>query len=242
MPFEMLLGLIAVVAGVVATISGFGIGSFLTPTLAMATNTKLAVAAVAIPHLIGSAVRFWKLRQHIDTSLLYSFGLMSALGGLIGALLHTVLHSVLLKVVFGLLLMFAGLMGVTGFIDRMRFYGHGAWAAGFLSGTLGGVVGTQGGIRAVALLGFELSKETFVATATAVALIIDGIRAPIYLVSHSKELMEIWTLIFWGTIGVVIGTAGGEHVLKTIPESAFRRLVSALLIVLGFYMAFVQRT
>lgn len=91
-------------------------------------------------------------------------------------------------------------------------------------------------------MGFELSKETFVATATAVALVVDGIRAPIYLVSQWNELMEIWPLILWGTIGVVIGTAGGEHVLKTIPESAFRYIVSTFLIILGFYMAFVQPT
>lgn len=64
----------------------------------------------------------------------------------------------------------------------------------FSLGILGGLVGTQGGIRAVALLGFELSKETFVATATAVALIVDGIRAPIYLVSQWKDLIEIWPL------------------------------------------------
>lgn len=148
MLFEMFFCLVAMVAGAVATVTGFGIGSFLTPTLALATSTKLAVAAVTIPHVIGSGVRLWRLRQHLDMHLLWNFGLMSALGGLTGALLHTFMQSGLLTMVFGLLLLFAGLMGLTGIADRMKFYGRAAWAAGFISGTLGGLVGTQGGIRA----------------------------------------------------------------------------------------------
>jgi uncharacterized membrane protein YfcA len=52
-------------AGAVAAVAGFGIGSLLTPTLALATGTgtKLAVAAISIPHLVGTAQRFWILRR-----------------------------------------------------------------------------------------------------------------------------------------------------------------------------------
>ena len=57
----VLLG--AVAAGAVASVSGFGIGSLLTPLLALHAGTKTAVAAVSIPHLIGTAIRFWRLRS-----------------------------------------------------------------------------------------------------------------------------------------------------------------------------------
>lgn len=46
MTLEILFGLVAVVAGAIATVTGFGIGSFMTPMLVAVTNTKLAVAAV----------------------------------------------------------------------------------------------------------------------------------------------------------------------------------------------------
>ncbi|HEX4567736.1 MAG TPA: hypothetical protein VH138_13955, partial [Vicinamibacterales bacterium] len=65
------------------------------------------------------------------------------------------------------LLLFVGVTQFTGFSDRMRFGGALAMIAGTLSGLLGGLVGNQGGIRSAALLGFEMPKETFVATATA---------------------------------------------------------------------------
>jgi uncharacterized membrane protein YfcA len=86
--FTLLVIAVGVFAGAVASIAGFGIGSLLTPLFALQTGTKLAVAAVSIPHLAGTALRFWMLREHIDHRILLSFGLMSAAGGLVGALLH----------------------------------------------------------------------------------------------------------------------------------------------------------
>ena len=40
---------VAVVAGAIAAVTGFGIGSLLTPVLALQVDTRLAVAAVSIP-------------------------------------------------------------------------------------------------------------------------------------------------------------------------------------------------
>lgn len=146
---------VAVMAGAIASVSGFGIGSILTPLLAWQQGTKLAVAAIAIPHLLGTALRFWRLREHIDRHVLRSFGFASAAGGLLGALLHVYFKSTVLAVVLGVLLVFAGLMQLTGMAERMRFRGAWAWVAGAASGGFGGLVGNQGGIRSAALLGFE---------------------------------------------------------------------------------------
>ena len=240
--FELLLGLVSILAGAIATVTGFGVGSLLTPLLAMTMTTKLAVAAVALPHLVGSAVRMWVLRQHLDRRLLWSFGLMSALGGLTGALLHAFLDSSPLRILFGLLLFLAGVMGVTGMANRIRLSGQAAWIAGGVSGMLGGLAGTQGGIRAAALYGFNVSKETFVATATAVGLLVDLVRVPIYVANQWSELILIWPLIGVATLNLIVGTVGGQHVLKAIPESAFRRVISVVLMSLGVHMVFVQKT
>ena len=73
MPFEALLGAAALVAGAIAAVAGFGIGSVLTPVLALQTGTKLAVAAIAIPHAIGTAQRYWLLRRHVERRMLVGF-------------------------------------------------------------------------------------------------------------------------------------------------------------------------
>src|SRR5579871_3833135 len=120
---SLLLAAVGLVAGAIASVSGFGIGSLLTSVLAVRVGIKLAVAAVSVPHLTATALRFWILRKHIDRRLLWSFGLMSAAGGLVGALLHAYADSPILTAVFGVLLVFTGVMGLTGLSERLRFRG-----------------------------------------------------------------------------------------------------------------------
>ncbi|HET7584953.1 MAG TPA: sulfite exporter TauE/SafE family protein [Gemmatimonadaceae bacterium] len=236
-----LLTLVAIVAAAIAAVAGFGIGSLLTPVLALETGTKLAVAAIAIPHAVGTAQRFWLLRAHVDRRVLVGFGIASAIGGLIGALAHEHTSSRALTIVFGVVVALAGASELTGWMRHVRWGRRAAWIAGALSGALGGMVGNQGGIRTAALLGFDVPKESFVATATAIALFVDAARLPVYLATASRELIGIWPLILIATAGVVIGTSIGARVLGHIPPQAFRRVIGVLLIILGVSMAVAGR-
>jgi uncharacterized protein len=222
-----------VVAGAVASVAGFGIGSLLTPVFGMSVGTKVAVAAVSIPHVVGTTARLWLLRGQIDRRLLLTFGLTSAAGGLCGALLHEWTSTFGLTMVFGVLLLFVATSELTGLSKRMRFRGPAAWIAGALSGLLGGLVGNQGGIRSAAMLGVHLPRQAFVATATAVALIVDGARLPVYLATTGHELLEMWPTVAAATVGVVIGTLFGHRLLMRIPEERFRMIVAVTLGVLG---------
>ena len=230
---SLLLAVAGVIAGGIAAISGFGIGSILTPTLSLWYDAKLAVAVISIPHVIGTALRFWLLKGGVDRRVMWSFGLASAAGGIIGALLNTVFESPWLLALLGMLLLFVGAGELTGFSRRMVFRGPWAWIAGAVSGMLGGLVGNQGGLRSAALLGFRLDRDTFVATATAIALFVDGARMPIYFYTHGNQLSGMVSAIAIATGGVIAGTLFGGRVLQRIPEAAFRRVVAVLLAMLG---------
>jgi uncharacterized membrane protein YfcA len=232
----LLVGLVSLVAGAIAALSGFGIGSLLTPLFAVWIGTKLAVAAVAIPHFIATACRFWILRAHVDRNVLLSFGLTSAAGGLAGALLHAHATNPSLTLVFGVILVVVGGMGVTGLAEHVRFRGWSAWVAGAASGFLGGLVGNQGGIRAGALLGFDVPKEAFIATATATGLIVDCARLPVYLATQGADIIQIWPLVAIATVGAVVGTLVGASVLRRLPEQLYRRTVATLILGLGIFM------
>ena len=236
MTFTLLVLLAAIISGGVAGISGFGIGSILTPLLSIQTGTKIAVALVSIPHVIATAVRFWGLRHAVDRRVFINFGILSAVGGLLGALLNGRANSPALAIVFGGLLIFAGISGLAGWTQRMRFGHRTAWIAGALSGFFGGLVGNQGGIRSAALLGFGISKESLVATATAIGLIVDAARMPVYVVNYPHQIAEHTTLTLCAIAGVLIGTIWGVKLLRQIPEQAFRRILSALILALGLAM------
>jgi uncharacterized protein len=223
----------ALVAGAIASVTGFGIGSILTPTLSLWIDGRIAVALVAIPHVIGTAVRFAMLKGEVDRRVLWRFGLASAAGGLTGALLQPDVGGPRLMLLLGILLLFVAASELTGLASRMRFTGKTAWIAGVLSGLLGGLVGNQGGIRSGALLGLGLSRDAFIATATAIALFVDGARLPVYVVTAGDDLWAHRQEIAIASAGVVLGTIAGARVLRRIPEPVFRRVVAILLAVLG---------
>ncbi|HEX7069048.1 MAG TPA: TSUP family transporter [Candidatus Limnocylindria bacterium] len=227
------LFLLAVLAGGVAGVAGFGIGSILTPALAVSIGTQLAVAVVAVPHVAATATRLWMLRSDIDRGVLLTFGVASAAGGLLGAIGHAFFSSGLLSLALGGLLMLAGLLELTGLGRRVRLGGGSAMAAGVLSGAFGGLVGNQGGIRSAALLRFPLSPAALVATATATALLVDAARVPVYLLSSGEDLVAAWPTVLLLTAGVLVGTFIGTPILRGVPERWFRRSLAVLLVLLG---------
>lgn len=231
--YEFLLAVVAVVAGAIASLAGFGIGSLLTPLLAIKTGISLAVAGVSIAHLFGTALRFFYLRRFINKRVFISFGLTSAAGGLAGALLQTALQNVVLTIIFGALLVLAGVLELSGLSDKIRFDGVLVWLAGALSGLFGGLVGNQGGIRSVALLNFNLNKNEFVATATGIALIVDAARVPVYLAVQWQQFETIWLYILITISGVIAGTVAGRKILSKLHPTAFKKSVAVIILTIG---------
>ncbi|MGI8960575.1 MAG: TSUP family transporter [Bryobacteraceae bacterium] len=240
MIFYFAVAIAAIAAGGIASIAGFGIGSILTPLVAMQYGMKTAVAAVSIPHVIATVVRFWKLRAHVNRTIFLQFGLMNAAGALIGAVIHFYVTNPVLGVVLGVLLVFVGLMGVLGYTENLRFGRKGSWIAGAVSGGFGGLVGNQGGIRSAAMLGLGVKGPAFVATATAIGLAVDAVRIPVYLASEWRRMVATWPVVLAAVLGVLVGTLIGERVLRWIPEKLFRKVVSAILLVIGILLLVFQ--
>ena len=227
---------VGILSGATATVSGFGIGSLLTPLLATRYGVPIAVAAVSIPHAIATALRCWRLRAAIAWSVIRSFGVLSAVGGLIGALLYLRVSSRALTISLGILLIATAIAALTDWMRRLKPHGFVAQGLGFLSGLFGGLAGNQGGLRAGALLAFELTPAAFVATATATGLAVDAARMPVYVWRAGSVLTTLATPIVVATIGVVIGTLSGERLLFGLSPARFRRVVGILVGALGVWL------
>jgi uncharacterized membrane protein YfcA len=234
--FDLAAAFLGALAGAIAGVSGFGIGSLLTPLLAWRFGTKVAVALVAVPHFAGTLFRLVGLWRRVDRRVLLRFGIWSAAGGLAGALFQARANSPALTILFAMLLLFAGVSQLVGLSERMRFGGTLGWIAGVVSGFFGGLVGNQGGIRSAALLGSDLTKEDFVATATAIGVIVDLVRLPVYLATQGDDMRGALGTVLSATVGVLVGTFGGVRALRRIPEPVFRKGVAALVVLLGAFM------
>ena len=230
----MLLGIgTALVAGAIASVSGFGIGSLLTPVLLRDFAPRDAVVLVALPHFVASAIRVARLRHAIDWQTFRQFGVASAIGGLAGAVMQTSIAGGALTVVLAVLLTMAGAAELTG--RRLPLPRTSFWrlAGGAASGFFGGLVGNQGGIRSAALLGFRLTPQQLVATATASAVIVDAARVPAYLATATPLIARELTLIVVLSASVTAGTLIGVPVLRRVPDTVYQRIVGALLLALG---------
>ena len=240
MLFFIFLAAVAIIAGAIASLAGFGIGSLLTPLLAVKTGLSVAVAAVSIAHLCGSVLRFSLLRKFVNRRVLLTFGLASAAGGLAGALLHNYFQNVVLTIIFGCLLILAGILGLTGLSAKLKVKGPLVWLEGALSGLFGGLVGNQGGIRSSAMLSFGLDKKQFVATATGIALMVDIARVPVYLAAQWDQIIAVWQYILVMIAGVITGTLAGKQLLQKLPENVFQKTVSAIILLVGI-LVLIQR-
>ncbi len=97
-------------------------------------------------------------------------------------------------------------------------------------------MGNQGGIRSAALLGFDIQRLAFIATSTAVGLVVDLARMPVYAFSQGDAMIELAPEIALLSAGVVTGTVLGGRFLRRIDEKTFRRIVAVLILILGIYM------
>jgi uncharacterized membrane protein YfcA len=236
--FTLAVLAVAVFSSATASVVGFGIGSLLTPLLAVELGMGTAVAAVTIPHAVATALRCWRLRAAIDRGVLLRFGLLSAAGGLLGALLYTRLGGPALTRILGALLLLTAAAHLAGLARRWHPHGPVVSLLGFTSGLFGGVAGNQGGLRAAALTAFGLGPAAFVATSTATGLLVDAARAPVYLWRAGGRLLELWPLIALATAGVVIGTLAGERLLLGLSRERFGQVVAGAIGVLGAWLVF----
>ena len=227
---------VAVLSGGTAAVAGFGIGSLLTPLLAASFGTTTAVAAVAVPHAVATALRCWRLRVNIDWTVVRSFGLLSAAGGLIGALLYTWFSNAAMTVTLGLLLLSTAVATIVDLPSRVRVRGAVVSVLGLLSGLFGGLAGNQGGLRAAAMLSLSLPPVRYAATATATAMMVDLVRTPIYVWQAGGVLQSLVVPLSLATLGVLIGTLLGERILLGLSIRQFRYAIAVLVGLLGVWL------
>jgi uncharacterized membrane protein YfcA len=227
---------LGVISGATAAVVGFGIGSLLTPLLLMRLTPSIAVAVVALPHLVATALRYVQHRTAIDRRVVVRFGVPSAMGGAAGAWLQGELNEAWLFAVLGVLLIMTAAANLTGGFGGWKPSGVAAGLLGVLSGIFGGLVGNQGGLRAAGLLAFDLAPRAYLATGTTVALMIDAARTPIYLARAGDALAGRALPITVAAAGCVVGTIIGERLFLGLSPDRYRYVIGCAVGVLGAWL------
>ena len=230
--------LAAFFAAALTLMTGFGLGTILTPVFLIFYDVKIAILIVAVVHLANNLLKLSLFRSYVSLDILKRFGALTLIGAFIGAFLQGKMDSSAVKILLGIALILLGLKEVTGLGEKLRLPQKIDFIGGFLSGLLGGFVGNQGAVRSAYLLNYNIPKETFVATAAIIASVVDVTRIPVYMFNNKDVLANNWILLLITTVSAFAGTFAGKRFLKKISVKTFKVYVAVAIVIIGALLTF----
>ncbi len=228
---------VVLVADLVGTIAGFGTATTLTPAASFFIDVKSAIAIVAIIHIVSNTFKVALFRA-IKWEIFIPFGAASVIFSFLGATLWVNLPTDALERILGLFLIVYSSYSLTHRFITLPPKTRIALAGGVASGLSAGILGTGGALRSLFLNAFTLPKETYIATAAALAVATDATRLPIYL-NHGIALNpHLLTIVALAIPVSLLGTILGKRLVAVIPQKSFRKIVLAALLLVGAKLVF----
>ncbi|MBC7693940.1 MAG: sulfite exporter TauE/SafE family protein [Burkholderiales bacterium] len=254
----VLIPLTALLASILTFFSGFGLGTILLPVFSIYYEPPIAVALTAIVHFLNNIFKIGLVYKNIKWNVVLKFGIPSLIAALLGAFLLKNLSSqtiVLAKyylelteinyqitffnLIIGLLIIFFSLFEIIPYFKNLSFSENKLTIGGFLSGFFGGLSGHQGALRSAFLVRLKLSKESFVATGTAIACLVDIARMSIYAITFDfVNVSNNAKVLIIAVLAAFIGAIIGNKLLKKTTIGFLKWFVTVFMIVIALLMIF----
>lgn len=228
----LLFLLCAYLAEIAGTMAGFGSSTIFLPLALLFVDFQLALILVAITHISGNTGRITFFREGLNKKLIITFGIPSVILTVLGAYLVNYTPQNILKLFLGIFLIIFAILSL--FKRDLQFPPTKTTAivGGGFSGFLAGLIGTGGALRGAFLMGFGIKKEIYIATAAAIALMVDFTRTPIYFFQGflPPNMYLLVPILF---IVAILGSYTGKYMVNKIPQETFRKVVLIALILVS---------
>lgn len=237
--------------------SGFGLGTILMPVFALFFPVEIAIALTAIVHLLNNLFKAALVWRSVNLKVALWFALPAALAAFGGASLlnalsgqsplmtyslgNKILEITLLKLVIALLLILFAVVEIDRRFEKITLGKSLLPLGGILSGFFGGLSGHQGALRSLFLLRVGLSKESFIATGIAAAIVIDISRLSVYGSSffsrHFQSLSrESFFILGLACLAAFSGSWTGRKLLKKVTYRTVQLSVGILIIIMALLL------
>lgn len=252
----LIIPLTALLASILTFFSGFGLGTILLPVFSIYYDPPIAVALTAIVHFLNNAFKIGLVYKNINWNVVLRFGIPSLIAALGGAFLLKNLSSktivlghyyveltqanyqiTLFNVIIGLLIIFFSLFEIIPYFKNLSFNENKLTIGGLLSGFFGGLSGHQGALRSSFLVRLKLSKESFIATGTAIACIVDIARMSVYALSFDFiHISNNAKVLVFAVLAAFAGALIGNKLLKKTTIGFLKWFVTVFMIVIALLM------
>ena len=230
--------------------SGFGLGTVLTPVMALFFPVEIAVALTAVVHFANNLFKLALFGRAADWKVTLRFGVPALLASLAGAwvlvrlahlepwftwsLMGRAMDVTPVKLLLGVLIAYFALRELRPRRQSRPYPASWLPLGGLVSGFFGGLSGNQGAFRSAFLLGAGLTKEAFIATGVVLACVVDVSRLAIYAGLAGSEMVSGNAgLLVAATLSAFLGAFFGGKLLKKMTIDTVRRLVGIMLLTLA---------
>ena len=216
--------LLALLAEIIGTISGFGSSILFVPLATIFIDFKLVLGITAVFHVFSNLSKIVLFKKGINKEIAIKLGIPAVLFVILGAYLTQVIPLKEIELSMNLIILGLTLFLISGAGKKIQQTNFNLYTGGVISGFLAGLIGTGGAIRGITLAAFGLEKDVFIATSALIDLGVDSSRAVVYIL-QGYFLQEHLFLIPFLVIIAVVGSYLGKRILAYIPEKYFHFVV-----------------
>lgn len=233
-------------ASLLTLISGFGLGTIMTPVFVVFFPVELAIALTAIVHILNNFFKFGLMFKSVHRNVFLWFGVPGIIGAFFGARLLTELNSDFiwysnswiqirpLPAIIGFLMIVFSIVELSPNLKNFQFKRKYLVPGGVISGFFGGLSGHQGALRSMFLIRANLDVKSYIATGVAIALLVDLTRIPVYFSTMNLAGISSHTgMLAVTTFAAFAGAYFGKRVIDKITFRWVQILVGILMIGIG---------
>lgn len=249
---------VALAASALTLVSGFGLGTLLTPVFALFFPVEAAVAMTALVHLANNLFKLGLVGRSAVWNVVLRFGLPAAVAAFAGAGLLVYVADLApiatyeafgqqreiapVKLVIGVLITVFALLELSPRLAALAIPPQYLPWGGVLSGFFGGLSGNQGAFRTAFLIKAGLDKGAFIATGVACAVIVDLVRLLVYgaaaFATHFEALPDgAEGVIGAATLSAFLGAYLGARVLRKLTLRGVQIVVAVFMAAVGLGLA-----
>lgn len=226
----ILFYVLALIAEIIGTVSGFGSSILFVPIATMFFDFKFVLGITAIFHVFSNLSKIALFRKGINRHITLKLGVPAVIFVIVGAILSNYVPQKELELLMSFFLILLSALMIIFYKAKIETSDRNLVASGVLSGFLAGIIGTGGSIRGLVLSAFQLEKEIFVATSAMIDLGVDTSRALVYYFNGFMS-MEFITMLPVLLLISVLGSWTGKRILHRIPQLSFRMIVLSVILV-----------
>lgn len=226
--------LLALIAEIVGTVSGFGSSILFVPLASAFFDFKTVLGITAVFHVFSNISKIALFKKGIDKQIAIKLGVPAVLFVLIGAWITTFIEVKKLELGMNLLLCTLAVYLIINFNKKIKQTNLNLYTGGAVSGFMAGLVGTGGAVRGITLAAFNLPKDVFIATSALIDLGVDLGRAAVYV--GNGYFTTPFLILIPFLIGIsILGSYIGKLILNYTSEQVFRYLVLAIIIITSVF-------